>query len=992
MTGQQDGAALARVFQRPPAVPTVLSTLKASIGHLDRASGVAGLIRATMALKEKVLPDVPNFATPNPTLAAASDRFRVLQNSEPWPEADHPRRAGISSFGFGGTNAHVVLQEPPELPAAPARPGPHLLVLSARDLDALYAAVERLRVHLDTHRDQPLADVAHTLQQSRTAFLLRWAVVVEDHDDAVAALDDPARWLIGEAARPDGPVTLRLTAPHGVDTGRWSDVATAAAGLVGGELPPAAGSPEQATALAVAELLTRLNARVVSVVADPGAEPVAAAVAAALDLTDHPATGVPADAAAGSISPQACSLATGGDEADRPEFVLDPSTGEPATGWLLNELALLWQAGTKLDFARLHGGEGRRVTLPTYPFQRRRYWVDKPATRAVAEDPAERTGDLDRWTHLASWRQQRRPLADLAESARAAGPWLLFAGDPVGEALAHELTVLGADVTVVRPGAGFEQADDGSYTVRPDDTGDLTDLVAAQIFPPRRVVHALALGSGAGGDDVLATFDAAQPNGLNSVLALAGALESAGLEPVDLVVLTAGALEVGGGDLTHPEHTTLAGLVPVLGQECPGLTVRHVDLDPKAAPTKAVAHQAVSEAVTPHEGPVAWRSGRRWQRAYEPQPLPEVPVENSSLMPGSTVLVTGGLGNVGELIARHLFTTRGCKLVLTTRSTLPPRATWPEYVAAAGPDDKVARYVRRALDLEADGADVLVASADVADLAGMTAVVTAAKERFGGIDAIVHAAGVQDARFFGVASTLEPDIVVAHLQAKVHGFHHLQQLLPEVTGPRITLSSLSAILGGLSYGPYAAANAALDAYVLAARRSGQGRWITVDWDAWQEPSTASSRPAAGFEMAPSEGLEIFERALGVVDEIEQVVVSSGKLSARHDQWVVRSGAAEESADGEDDRPVEPRPELSNPSVGPEGDLETTLARIWAAVLRLEKVGVEDDFYKLGGDSIASIDLIARIRKELKVAVPVTALLDEATVRTLAAKVTALKAA
>jgi acyl transferase domain-containing protein len=361
-TGTQLGdsielAALSRVFQRPPATPTVLSTLKPSVGHLDRASGVAGLIRTALALRHQVLPATPGFETPNPALAAAQDRFTVLTRPRQWEANHHPRRAGVSSFGFGGTNAHVVLEEAPAVPVEPPRPGPHLLVLSARDLNALYAAVEQLRRHLEQHPDQHLADVAHTLQQSRTSFMLRWAVVCRDHDDAVAALADPARWIIGEAQHTDAPVTLRIPDPILVPDAWWHDLRAAAVRMVppGDPVPPRAdtdGSAQLRAAQAVADALIRLGLRLAGVVGEgAGADAVATRLAAEFDL---PAA--PTDAVA--------------------EFALDPADDEPADERLRTLLALIWQAGADVDWRALHPGRPRRIPLPTYPFQRQRYWIE----------------------------------------------------------------------------------------------------------------------------------------------------------------------------------------------------------------------------------------------------------------------------------------------------------------------------------------------------------------------------------------------------------------------------------------------------------------------------------------------------------------------------------------------------------------------------------------------------------------------------------------
>jgi phthiocerol/phenolphthiocerol synthesis type-I polyketide synthase E len=254
---------------------------------------------------------------------------------------------------------------------------------------------------------------------------------------------------------------------------------------------------------------------------------------------------------------------------------------------------------------------------------------------------------------------------------------------------------------------------------------------------------------------------------------------------------------------------------------------------------------------------------------------------------------------------------------------------------------------------------------------------------------------VQDERFFGTAHTLEPAACDAHFRAKVHGFHVLQSLLDEHTTRRVTLSSLSAILGGLGFGPYAAANAALDACALAARDDGRGSWLTVDWEAWQSAPASGAEEArrtgvSGFELTAQEGADIFDRAIALADQLGQLVVSTGPLQGRLDQWVTRPPSRGEAPDsGAGERLRDPRPALPTPYVAPSAGAESVLAEIWAEVLGLDRVGADDDFYRLGGNSITAIDLTARVRKQMQVAVPVTALLENPSVRQLAIKIAML---
>jgi acyl transferase domain-containing protein len=165
-----------------------IGSLKANLGHLDVASGAIGLIKTALAVREGVLPPSINFSRPNPKIDFASSPFYVNTTLAPWPQAEWPRRAGISSFGVGGTNAHVVIEQAPDPAPAGERRSHALLLLSARSKDALAAQASRLADWLDAHPDAVLDDVAYTLQVGRQQFEHRRIVVAADVADAIAKL------------------------------------------------------------------------------------------------------------------------------------------------------------------------------------------------------------------------------------------------------------------------------------------------------------------------------------------------------------------------------------------------------------------------------------------------------------------------------------------------------------------------------------------------------------------------------------------------------------------------------------------------------------------------------------------------------------------------------------------------------------------------------------------------------------------------------------
>jgi acyl transferase domain-containing protein len=208
--------ALAKAFRAftPMRGFAAIGTVKANIGHLDIASGIAGLIKTVLALEHGEIPPSPNFATPNPRIDFAASPVYVNRELAAWERGAGPRRAGVSSFGFGGTNAHVVLEEAPAVAARPAmeEPARHLLVVSAKTEPALAAAVRGLAEHFRAHPETDLGDAAFTLLTGRQAFAHRRAVICRDAADAAARLAGPAetpagadplaeagrRWLAGE--------------------------------------------------------------------------------------------------------------------------------------------------------------------------------------------------------------------------------------------------------------------------------------------------------------------------------------------------------------------------------------------------------------------------------------------------------------------------------------------------------------------------------------------------------------------------------------------------------------------------------------------------------------------------------------------------------------------------------------------------------------------------------------------------------------------------
>jgi phthiocerol/phenolphthiocerol synthesis type-I polyketide synthase E len=442
---------------------------------------------------------------------------------------------------------------------------------------------------------------------------------------------------------------------------------------------------------------------------------------------------------------------------------------------LLGTAGRLWTAGVPVE----PGTAGRRVPLPAYPYERRRHWVeaDPQTPPAAAQERAAERLPADEWFAVPSWRQLPPALGG-APVPRA----LVVVADERGAAVAARLRAAGTEVTEIGV------ADDPA------------PALAAGV--PERIVHTGALAG-------TADAQAAQETGLLSLLRLVQRLVAAdATDGMEIDVLTEGTRAVVGDDLTRPEQATVAGVVRSVPYELPGLRFRWIDGTAGTPPEEWVTELA---AGGPEE--VALRAGRRWAPAHEQVRVPDGAGGSVSLRDGGRYLVTGGLGGLGRTVAADLARRHRARLVLLGRSA---------------PSEAAAGAIR---EMEAAGAEVLVLAADVADPADLRRVREAVLARFGGLDGIVHAAGVADG---GLVETRDEAAVLRVLAPKVAGTLALQEAFGADPLDLVALfSSVTGTTGGLGEVEYCAANAFLDAYAQSAR-GWRPPVVSIGWGGWTE--------------------------------------------------------------------------------------------------------------------------------------------------------------
>ncbi|MGH9214567.1 MAG: SDR family NAD(P)-dependent oxidoreductase [Acidimicrobiales bacterium] len=491
----------------------------------------------------------------------------------------------------------------------------------------------------------------------------------------------------------------------------------------------------------------------------------------------------------------------------------------------------LWANGVAVTGPADHGV---RVPLPTYPWERRRCWIDPmPGAAVTAGTSLAATGpsrprSLDDWFVVPVWREV--PFAPVATAIDRA---LVFADDQSAD-LVDRMRAAGTDVVLVRPGTGFGHDPGGSaYTVRPAEREDYEALLDAlsrddAAGVPDRMVHAWAV-SGTPASDGRAVWEA-QDRGFFALLGLVQALAArTALDPVHLDVVTAGTQDVIGHDLTRPEHATASGIARVAPLEAPWLDVRHIDVEGSGwAP--AVVDELGRAVGAPFS--VALRGGRRWAQDYEPITLPEPAAE---LRDDGVYVITGGLGGIGITLAEHLARRVRCRLVLVSRSGLPPRSDW-DATAVDGAADRVSRAIAVIRRIEEAGGEVLVLAADVTSVEDMQRVRQDTLDRFGRVDGIVHAAGVAGG---GMAEVKERQTAEQVLAPKLLGTLALREAFGDLDLDTVVLcSSVTAVAGGFGQVDYCAANSYLDAYARG-DHGWRARVVSVDWGGWLEVGMAA---------------------------------------------------------------------------------------------------------------------------------------------------------
>ncbi|WP_175671510.1 non-ribosomal peptide synthetase/type I polyketide synthase [Burkholderia ambifaria] len=1020
--------ALAGVYGpgREAAEPLVIGSVKTNIGHLESASGIAGLIKVLLSFEHDRIPAHLHFTQPNPHTPWQDIPIRVAADPVAWRRGERRRIAGVSAFGFSGTNAHAIVEEPPVAPAHAAQRA--LLLLSARSEAALTALAQRYERAIAGATPRELAAICRAAATGRTHYPFRAAYVSGVREPSAASARTGKALRIGFMfGAPDIGVARELHASEPLFRDAFARCSVPLAALDTDE-------GRFAIQFAWAELWKAWGIRP-SVVSGHGVgEYVAACVAGVMSVADAlrlVAARSDSDALRAALQDiplarpsvrliSGCLGAELTDEVTYPQYWLQlaalsnqaqaqaearPAPEGLADGWLPppcagdaleRALAALYVQGAQFDWNALFPVQAQpATTLPNYPFERQRFGLEKTPSPIVgmdagsieealqhlktsgkyAEDVLNAFPDLlqTAFAPAGTVASNAHPLYHVAWEPQAAlpearfaadaSPWLIFADESgVGERFAALLRARGASCSLVRPGPDHGGGAEAGWQVAPERPDHFVRLLNETAAPGQRIVFLWALDEVVGASRMSTAL-------LHLVHALVGsARDWAPSTRPRIWVVTRDAVEAGESPrVSGLAQAALSGLARGAMIEHPEWFGTSIDLDP-AAPedeTQALLREILGES---REELVALRHDVRHVARLSPL----APAETAALRvdPEAAYLITGGFGTLGLHTARWLAARGAGTLILVGRQ--------------GGRSDESQQAIA---ELRERNISVRCERLDIADPVAVADFFAALRRDGVPLRGIVHAAGIVG---YKPLMQVEREELEAVLQPKVAGAWLLHQHSePFPLDFFILFSSIASAWGSRDQAHYSAANRFLDA--LAHHRRGLGLpALSVNWGPWAQggmtfPEAEALLRRVGIRsLAADRALDVLDRLpaapqIAVVDI--DLALFQGSYEARGPKPFLDRVRAAATPSG-----ALAMPALSDASPRERKRLlADRIDRAVAQVLGFGAATLDRDlgFFEMGMDSLMALDVRTQLEKVLGIPLSVALLFDHPTVNALA---------
>jgi acyl transferase domain-containing protein len=671
--------------------------------------------------------------------------------------------------------------------------------------------------------------------------------------------------------------------------------------------------------------------------------------------------------------------------------------------FLLNAVGHLWLAGAEIDWAGFYKREKRRrVPLPTYPFERRRYWIEPGQNSPVLdnkESSEKAKSSFSEWFYTPVWKQASSgPALNTEASAGANDRWLIFLdGAGIGKRITEQLRQQNHEVITVSIGTRFLSSGQDAYEINPQQGSDydlLFDALAQANTLPSRISHLWMTTSGGDGWQSVESFEQVKREGFNCLLSLAQVIRAQPIsEPIRITVITNGLHAITGNESLNVAKATILGPSAAIPQEIPGVRCVCIDIDlPRANgwQEEKLISQLIAEMIAEPSDPViAYRGNQRWVQRLDSVPVTEGGPLTQRLTERGVYLIAGPLQAFDFACAHYLIETLQAKTIVVISPSTAFGADEDRWAL----DDPFASFMNASSagiqSLEAMGAEVLTINADPSDEIAMSEAMEGVYARFGQVNGVIFVADTSPGETFRAANEYSGNQGDQLLEQTEGGLMVLKKLFRDkALDFRVIVSPTSFVQCAEGRAAQFSAERFADCVTSQNNLQSPERWLSVHFDAAQWIEEAD--PVAGFHsqltalaLTESEKRRAVEQVLNAT-WADCLMLSSGQLE------IGASGAVRLKLLKAQVDPMRtelgsshPRPDLPDGYVAPRDELEQVICDMWQELLGVERVGVYDSFFELGGHSLIGTQLNVRLREMFPVDLPLMTLFELPTVANLA---------
>lgn len=643
---------------------------------------------------------------------------------------------------------------------------------------------------------------------------------------------------------------------------------------------------------------------------------------------------------------------------------------------LLSTLGELWTKGIPINLKPVCETNNRKcIPLPTYPFQKQRYWVGADLNSIPQNDISALYKPV--WSY--------EPVALNIPSHLNEFNFIIFK-DKIGiaEQIIERLKIQGIQPIIIEQNQEFQQLTQTHITINPGEPSHYSQLISSlkNTLHHPIIIHCFTY------DNAQEVFlDELQIEhqldlGFYSLLYLTQAFlsELGTTIPIHLTLITSATQIIVGTERICPINTSLLGASRVIPLEHRNISCELIDLNANEN-VSLILNDLLSSAgqkqkKSPHKL-TAYRNGYRWEISY--LPIQNKPQSNRLSNHGA-YLVTGGLGGIGlslcKTIARH---TVSPTFILCSRSAIPSQSSWKSIAI-----DSTHPYHTKIVQLQQLkelGAHIMCYQVDIGNYEEVNNLVTFCKRKLRHINGLIHAAGIAGG---GLIQLKTKEAAHRVLVSKIHGTYHLAKAFQEFNFDFVVfMSSIASITGEQGQIDYCAANACLDSFAHSRLFHTQYP-LSINWNTWRDigMSVETKRPedmnlfSRGNTLSPLQGQELFLQAL--TSRSANLIASNYNVE-EYAQLVRENNPV---ADKEHKVSRETF-QINHEFKAPQGVIEKQLAKLWQENLHIAGIGRDDDFFALGGHSLKALNLIEQINTSLETHLSIQHLYQTPTIAQLA---------